>query len=129
MVLQESYLTTCSKLIQPVFEMATVTAAMYCKATGRSVVTSKDMEYGLKFSTRKVLGNQTESLFPEIYEETNSETESDEDEAEDDEEPFVRYEGTDETLRCVNEMYDTWDEWEPDTPIGQMLKNAISSRC
>lgn len=127
MALQESYLTTCSKLVQPVFEMATVTAAMYCKATGRSVVTSKDMEYGLKFSARKVLGNQTESLFPEIYAETESDT--DDSDVDSDEEPFVRYEGSDETLLCVNEMYDTWDEWEPDTPIGAMLKNAISSRC
>lgn len=127
MELPESYLTTFSNLIKPVFEMATVTAAMYCKATGRTVLTAKDMEYGLKFSARKVLGNQTESLFPEIYD--DSDEEEDVDEVDSDEEPFVRYEGSDDTLQCVNEMYDTWDEWEPDTPIGVMLKDAISSRC
>ena len=58
-----------------------------------------------------------------------NEEDNGEDDEEDDEEPFVRYDGPDETLKCVNEMYDTWESWEPDTPIGVMLKNAISSRC
>lgn len=129
MDLQESYLTTCNNLMMPVFEMAVVTAAQYCKATGRTTVTAKDMEYGLKFSARKVLGNQKESLFPEIYEEGDSETDEDWADVEEDDEPFTRYSGSDETIKVINEMYDTWDDWEPDTPIGQMLKNAINSRC
>lgn len=128
MDLQESYLTTCNKLMLPVFEMAVVTAAHYCKATGRTTITAKDMEYGLKFSARKVLGNQKESLFPDVYDGEDDEDDEIE-ECDDDEEPFVRYEGPDDTLKCVNEMYDTWDAWEPDTPIGQMLKSAITSRC
>ena len=129
MDLLESYLTTCNELMKPVMEMAIVTAAMYCKATGRTCVTAKDMEYGIKFSARKVLGNQTESLFPEVYDESDSDTDIEVVDEVDEEESFTRYEGSDETLQCVNEMYDTWEDWEPDTPIGRMLKNAISSRC
>lgn len=126
MELQQSYLTTCSELMKPVFEMAMVTAAKYCKETGRNCVTSKDVEYGLKFSARKVLGVQNESLFPEIYEE--SESESDEEYESEEEDEFVRYSGDDETMKIVNEMYDTWDDWEPDTPVGVLLKNAIDAQ-
>ncbi len=132
MDLEQSYLTTCSDLIKPVFEMAVVVAAKYCKATGRSCVTAKDMEYGLKFSARKVLGVQKESLFPEIYDEESSDSGESEDEDEstdsgESEEEFVRYEGDDETLNIINEMYDTWEAWEPENPIGHSLKNAIES--
>ncbi len=128
MELEQSYLTTCSELIKPVFEMAVVVAAKYCKATGRSCVTAKDMEYGLKFSARKVLGVQKESLFPEIYESTDSDEDSEEEESDEtEEEEFVRYEGDDETLNIINEMYDTWEAWEPENPIGHSLKNAIES--
>lgn len=128
MDMEQSYLTTCSELIKPVFEMAVVVAAKYCKETGRNCVTSKDMEYGLKFSARKVLGVQKDSLFPEIYDEeseTDSEEESDSDSESEDE--FVRYTGDDETMNIINEMYDTWETWEPENPMGHSLKNAIDS--
>jgi hypothetical protein len=106
--------------------MAVVVAAKYCKATGRSCVTAKDMDYGLKFSVRKVLGVQTESLFPEIYEDSDDDDESVD--SEESEEEFVRYSGDDETLKVINEMYDTWDDWAPDSPIGIYLKNAIDAQ-
>jgi hypothetical protein len=111
----------------PVLEMAVVTATTYCKSTGRQCITATDMEYGLKFSARKVLGTQTESLFPDIYDEGDDE--DSEDEVEDgDEEEFVRYTGDDPTICKINETYDTWDEWAPDSPIGIYLKNAIDAQ-
>jgi hypothetical protein len=106
--------------------MAMVVAAKYCKATGRSCVTAKDVEYGMKFSARKVLGVQTESLFPEIYEDSDSDEDSG---SESDEEEFVRYTGDDETLCIINEMYDTWDSWAPDGPLGIYMKNAIDAQA
>lgn len=126
MDLQESYLTTCSNLIKPVFEMAVVVASKYCTATGRSCITATDMEYGMKFSARKVLGTQTESLFPDIYDEDGS---SDDEDVEDDEEEFIRYTGDDPTLCIINEMYDTWDSWAPDSPVGIYIKNAIDAQA
>ena len=121
----ESYLTTCSNLMLPVMEMAVVVAGKYCNATGRTCVTSKDMEYGFKFSARKVLGVQTESLFPDVYTDSDSDEEPEENK---EEEEFTRYEGSDETMCIINEMYDTWDEWAPDSPIGIYLKNAIDAQ-
>ena len=47
---------------------------------------------------------------------------------EEEEEPFTRYEGDDPQLVLVNEMNDTWDEWEPDTPMQIMLKMAIDNQ-
>ena len=26
----------------------------------------------------------------------------------------------------MHEYYDTWDSWEPDTPMNKILKNAIN---
>jgi hypothetical protein len=107
----------------PVIEMAVVTAAAYCKSTGRQCITATDMEYGFKFSARKVLGKQTESIFPE-----EDEGDSDGDEDEEETEEFVRYTGDDPTMSIINEMYDTWDDWAPDSPIGIYLKNAIDAQ-
>ena len=50
---------------------------------------------------------------------------AEEEEEEEEEEEFTRYEGDDEQMKLVNEMSDTWDEWEPDNPMQIMLKMAI----
>ena len=113
----------------PVMESAVVLASHYAKESGRNTVTAADMMYGLMYSARHVVGKQLGSLFPEIYEES----ESDEDDIEtvdDDEEPFKRYEGSDP--ECIaykmNQCADTWDDWEPETPAEQALKNAVEKQ-
>lgn len=110
-------------LILPVLESAVVLASHYCKATGRSTVTAMDMEYALKASIRKVAGHQIGTLFPEIYQDEDSD-ESDIEVVDDTDEPFVRYEGTDPTMLMVNEIWDTWDQWQPETPLETILKNS-----
>jgi hypothetical protein len=81
---------------------------------------------GMKFAARRVPGVENESLFPEIYDSEESD-ESDIEVVDDDDEPFTRYVGTDPNMLLVNEMADTWEEWEPDTPIQQLLKMSIDS--
>ncbi len=115
------------ELFKPVIETATIIAAQYCKACGRSTVTSDDMKMGMRFAARRVPGVQNESMFPEIYEEDSDEEEEEEEEDEE-EEPFTRYEGDDPQMILVNEMSDTWDDWEPDTPMQIMLKMAIDNQ-
>jgi hypothetical protein len=116
------------EILKPVIESSVVIASNYCKACGRSTVTAKDMLYGMMFSARYVTGKQIGSLFPEIYEEEESD-ESDEEmeEVDEEEEPWTRYEGSDEMMNKVNQCADTWESWEPESPVEQSLKNAINA--
>lgn len=115
-------------IMKPVFEGSVYLAAKYCKACGRDVVTVKDMEYGMKFAARNVLGRYTQSFFPEVYEEDSDEEDSDEEDEEGPEPPFTRYEGTERDFIEMNECFDTWDYWTPETPAEILLKNAIDAR-
>lgn len=113
-------------LFLPVMESSVVLAAHYAKATGRDTITGKDICYGLMYAARTVTGKQIGSLFPEIYDEEDSDEEEEEME-EGDEENWIRYEGTDnEHAIKMNECADTWDEWEPESPAEAALKNAVN---
>ena len=109
----------------PVFESSVVLAAHYAKATGRDTVTAQDVCYGLMYAARTVTGNQLGSLFPEVYDESESDEEEEEDEEEEGE--WIRYEGTDnEHAIKMNECADTWDAWEPESPAERALKKAVN---
>jgi len=116
------------EIFLPVFESSIVLAAHYAKATGRDCITPKDMRYGLMYAARTVTGKQIGSLFPEIYEQSDTDEEDEEEEDEDEEEPeWIRYEGTDnEHAIKMNECADTWDAWEPESPAEAALKNAVN---
>lgn len=112
-------------LLLPVMESSMVLASHYAKACGRDTVTGKDVAYGLMYAVRNVTGRQVGSLFPEAYDETDSDEEEDElEEVDESEEPFTRYEGSEELFVNMNRCADTWDSWEPTSPIETMLKSA-----
>jgi hypothetical protein len=108
----------------PVMESSVVLAAHYANATGRDTVTAQDMCYGLMYAARTVTGNQIGSLFPEVYDESDSDDEEDDEE---ENEQWNRYEGTDDEHAIkMNECADTWDAWEPESPAERALKNAVN---
>jgi hypothetical protein len=108
----------------PVLESAVVLASHYARACGRVVVLSEDMKLGMMFAARNVTGRQVGSLYPEIYEESDSGSDLETDEETDPE--WVRYEGDDDMAIKMNECYDTWDAWEPDGPAERALKAAVN---
>ena len=120
-----------SDLFLPVLESGVVLASHYAKACGRDVVTQQDVQIGLMFAARNVAGKQIGTLFPEIYEEDEEEDEeeweTDSEGVVDDSEgnEFTRYTGTDEMIVKMNECFDTWDSWTPESPLEQSLKNAV----
>lgn len=131
-------------LFLPVMESATVLGSHYAKACGRDTVTAQDVQIGLMYAARNVAGKQIGSLFPEIYDEDSDEEEEWEedpdDEAEkarleadqaeevdDDEEPFTRYTGDEEMYVKMNECFDTWEDWVPETPLEITLKGAVDA--
>jgi hypothetical protein len=119
-------------IFRPVMESATVMAAHYAKACGRDVVLTEDMNMGMMFAARYVTGRQIGSLFPEIYQESDSSGDTDSDSWEtvsDSEFTWTRYEGTDdEQALKMNDCADTWDAWEPQNPSERALKNAIDKQ-
>jgi len=110
-------------IILPVLESATVLAAHYAKACGRDVVVAQDMRMGLMFSARNVLGKQLGSLYPEIYEGSDSDEEEDEEECE-----WAKYEGDDDIATQMNDCAGTWSAWVPESPAEIMLKKAIDKQ-
>ena len=123
--MEDSFLNAVNDILLPVMESSVVLASHYCKACGRDTVTSKDVEYGLKFAIRNVTGKQLGTLYPEIYEESGSDSEELE-VVDDADHPFTRYEGDEELYVRMNECYDTWDAWEPETPAERLLKNSAN---
>jgi hypothetical protein len=110
----------------PVMESSMVYACHYCKATGRSTVTVTDVKYGLRYATRVILGKKIGSIFPEIYDESDTDEEDNDIEiVDDDDEPFTRYTGEEEVFVEMNRVFDEWDSWDPETPAEILLKNAI----
>lgn len=114
-----------TNILIPVMEAATVLGSHYAKACGRDTVTGKDISYGLMYAARNVTGRQIGSLFPEIYEEDEDEDEDELEEVDDADEPFTRYEGSEDIYVNMNTCADTWDSWEPTSPIESILKSAV----
>lgn len=113
----------------PVMESATVLAAHYAKACGRDIILGQDMNIGLMYAARNVTGKQVGTMFPEIYEESDSESDSGSGSWEtvsDEEIVWARYDGTDDEMALkMNECADTWDAWEPESPAERAIKNAV----
>ena len=125
----EEYIKSMTDIMLPVMEQAMLLAGEYCKACGRNVILPEDMEYAMKYCAMYNVGQQIGTMFPEIYEEHDEE---DEDEDIEDVPPeecpsFVQYTGEDPRFIQMNEAAERWDSWVPQSPIEQMLKNAINS--
>jgi hypothetical protein len=119
---------TATDLLLPVLESATVLAGHYAKACGRDVVLAEDMSYGLMFAARNVLGKHVGTLYPEVYDDTESDSDSLPELINEDEEtdpPWTRYSGTDDLPLKMNECADTWASWEPSNFAENALKNAV----
>ena len=131
-------------IFRPVMESATVMAAHYARACGRDIILAEDMNMGMMFAARYVTGRQIGSLYPEIYESSES-GEEDEEGGDGDDEcsessgswetisdselTWTRYQGTDdEQALKMNECADTWASWEPQNPSERALKNAIDKQ-
>ena len=122
----EQYVKSMIDIMTPVMERSMILAAEYSKACGRDTLLPEDLEYAMKYCAMYTVGQTIGSLMPEIYDEDLSDDEEYEEE-EGDLPEFVRYSGDDETFNQMNQAYDHWDSWIPQSPVEEMLKNAINS--
>jgi hypothetical protein len=124
----DSHLKTLIDIVTPVIEKAIILSCEYAKACGRDAVLGKDFEYAAKYCAMRTVGQQIGSHFPEIYEDTEDDENVDEiDLINDDSIEFVRYSGDDPSFKAMNDAYDAWDSWQPQSPVEELLKNAINS--
>lgn len=116
-------------IMLPVMESAMVMGGHYAKKCGRDTVTATDIAYSMRYCAMNLVGKHIGTLFPEVYEESDSDSDESEWETDSDqneeETVFTRYEGTDELMNAITAAFDTWDTWEPQSPAEYMLKNAI----
>tara|TARA_B110000305_G_scaffold143264_1_gene159414 strand:- start:136 stop:540 length:405 start_codon:yes stop_codon:yes gene_type:complete len=126
-MLADQYMTTMIDIMTPVLEKSMLIACEYCKACGRDTITSQDVEYAMKFCAMNKVGEDIGSLFPDIYSDNSDDEDSIEEVDEDECIPFTRYSGDDPMVLKINEAYDRWDEWVPQSPAEEMLKNAVNS--
>ena len=122
------YIENMTNIITPVMERSVILAAEYSKACGRDIVLPEDMEYAMKYSAMCTVGDTIGSLIPEIYERDDDDDDDDVEEVDDEDcPPFVRYSGDDHNMNLINEAYDRWDSWIPQSPVEEMIKKAINN--
>jgi histone H3/H4 len=123
----EEYVKSMIDILLPVMEKGMLFAVEYSKACGRDVVLPEDMEYAIKYCAMYTVGQDIGTLFPDIYDEEESDEDDIEDVPDEDCPPFERYTGDDERFILMNQAYDRWESWIPQNPTERMLKNAINS--
>jgi histone H3/H4 len=114
-------------ILMPVLERSMMLAAQYSKACDRDTVLGEDMEYAIKYCVMYTVGQNIGSICPEIYNEESSDEEDVEEVEPEDCPQFTRYTGSEQIFIQMNEAYDRWDTWIPQSPVEEMLKNAINS--
>jgi len=129
--MEQSFIQAALDILTPVMESSIIVAAEYVKLCGRSTVTMKDMEYGMKYSARNVLGKGTGTMFPELQGDSDEDSEgSDVEEVDDDDEPFARYTGPQvKLIDDIHDAVDTWDAWEPIGTAEILLKAAVDKQA
>jgi hypothetical protein len=74
------------------------------------------------------VGQQIGTHFPEIYETDDEDEDDDIEDVETEDCPaFVEYSGDDIRFIQMNDAVKNWNSWIPQSPVEQMLKNAINS--
>lgn len=116
---------TAIDILTPVIESSMVLASHYAKTSGRDVVTQTDLEYALKYTAQHEVGTHIGSLFPEVYDDSDSDESLEV--VSDDDVTFVRYSGDDEWCNKMNRAFDTWDTWTPSNPLEIMIRNSIEN--
>lgn len=126
--MEQQFIDSSISILMPVMEKSMIMAAEYSKKCNRTFVTAMDLKYAMRYCAMKTVGDKIGSHFPEIYEQESESDESDIEEVEETEEDFTRYSGDDELMNSINEAYDNWEGWEPQSPAESMLKDAIDKQ-
>ena len=111
--MEAEFISSATRLLQPILESSMIIAGHYVKACNRKTITSVDVQYGMKYAARNLVGKHVGTLFPE-----DEDTESDDDEdsieeVDEEEEPFVKYSGDDKFLNDVTPVVGSTTSFQP----------------
>ena len=123
----DNYVNTMMDILLPILEQSMVIAGEYMRGCDRDTILPEDVEYAVKYCAMHRVGQVIGSTMPEIYDESDSDESSIEEVAMEDCPEFVRYSGDDQFLNEINQAYDNWDTWIPQSPTEEMLKNTINT--
>lgn len=123
----DQYIETMTNILIPVLEKSTKFAVEYSKACGRDVLLPEDWEYAIKYCAMYTVGEDIGPMFPEIYDQCESDDEEIPTVPPEECPPFERYTGQEQLFVQMNEAFDRWSNWIPQNPTEEMLKNAIDS--
>ena len=120
-----AFVESAMSLVMEMMIKASLLAGYYSKACDRTVLTSQDLQYCMKYVAMNFQST------PEILEQFDVGEDEDEDEdmetVDEDEEPFVRYSGTNKIMLKINKSYDNWSSWNPESPLEKRFKEAIDN--
>ena len=121
-----AFVDTAMDIVMEMLSKSTVLAGYYVKACGRNTLTSYDLNYCMKYTSRNFQST------PEFMDQFDSDSDSDEEVSDietvdEDDEPFVRYSGREKLYKSINIAYDTWDQWTPTSPIQKRFKDAVDN--
>ena len=119
-------------------ENAVVLGAQYAKAAGRDTLTSKDIEYALKYNVHEFVQDDefekecdkyVKSKMSWADTEDSSEEEYDSEEEEEEEEEFTRADNSsDPIIIKMNKYVDEWSDYQPTDRLQQIIKQSIDSK-
>mgnify|MGYP001387005318 CR=1 FL=1 len=136
------------KMIQVILKIfqedSLITAGKYAIGSGRTNVTSKDMQKALMYQAQNFFdqGCTLEERFNEYMSELNEEDEGEEgedegeedegeeDESEEDNDEKVIEEESEkfkQTVSTLDAIYEKWNTWEPNDPIQILIKKSIDN--
>jgi histone H3/H4 len=117
-------------------EDAMQSAGDYAAVTGRNIITSTDMRYGMRYQARnthqiKDMHTRSKMALDDLNECASESDDSDDDCVdepvdEEEEEHFERApDSYSEYITHMNYCHDTWDDWVPETDAECLLKKSI----
>ena len=119
-----SFVEIAMDLVLEMVSKSAILAGYYMKACDRKTLTSYDLSYCIKYTAMHF------KTTPEFMTQFNFEDDEEDDDddprvVDEDDEPFVRYSGKDKIMNDINNAYDIWDTWVPQSPLQKRFKEAV----
>lgn len=136
---KEETLKNISSIMVHFTENSLDTAKIFVKHAGRKIVSIEDIKRSMMleiffFKKRDNIVDKINKIKKDLFENMNDDSDSDCDdineiiknEYEEDDDYFTESKCECALCNCINNIYERWENWEPETPIQVILKNRIS---
>ena len=119
-----SFIEMAMDLVLEMVSKSAVLAGYYMKACDRKTLTSYDLNYCMKYTAMHF---KTTPEFMTQFDFEDDEEGEDPQVVDEDDEPFIRYSGKDKIMNDINNAYDNWNTWVPESPIQKRFKEAVDN--